>query len=59
MSPTNHDEHIKNERGFIARTIERIAGESAAAPPEPIVVAGARRVIGVERRLQELGDSIT
>lgn len=59
VSLTNQDERIKNEWGFIARTIERIAGESAAAPPEPIAVVGARRVIGVERRLQELGDSIT
>ena len=59
VGPTNQDERIKNEEGFTAQTIERIAGESAVAPPEPFVVVGARRVIRVERRLQELSDNIT
>lgn len=56
---TTQDERIKNEGGLTARTIERITSESTAALSEPAVVAGARRFIGVEKRLQELSDSIT
>lgn len=59
VRPTAQDERIKNEGALTTRTIEGIASESATAPPEPVVVAGARRVIGVEWRLQELSDSIT
>lgn len=59
VSPTTQDEHIKNKGAFTAQTIERINGESAAAPLEPAAIAGARRVIEVDRRLQELSDSIT
>lgn len=54
---TAQDERIKNEGA--AQTIERIAGESVAAPPEPVVVVGSRRVLRVEKRLQKLSDSIT
>lgn len=53
------DERIKNDGALTTCTIKRIAGKSAAAPTEPVVVAGARRVIGVERRIQELSDNIT
>lgn len=52
---TAQDKHIKNEG---ALTIERIAGESIAAPPKQVDVAGTKRVIGVDRRLQELSESI-
>lgn len=38
--------------------MERIASESATAPLEQVVIAGARRVIGVYKRLQELTDNI-
>lgn len=38
--------------------MERIASESAATPLEQVVIAGARRVIGVDKRLQELTDNI-
>lgn len=59
MSPIAQDEHIKNKGALTAQTIERIAGELAAAPLEPAAVVGVRRVIEVERRLQELSDNIT
>ena len=36
------DEHVKNDGAFTARTIERVAGESAGATTEPAVVTGAR-----------------
>lgn len=55
---TAQDKHIKNEGALTARTIERIAGESIAAPPKQVDVAGTKRVIGVDRRLQELSESI-
>lgn len=48
---TAHDEHIKNEGALTTQTIKRIASESAAALPKPIIVATSRRVIGVESRL--------
>lgn len=38
--------------------MERIASESATAPLEQVVIAGAQRVIGVYKRLQELTDNI-
>ena len=56
---TVQDEHIKNPEAFNTRTIERIVRETAAAPLEPVIVTSIRRAIGVERRLQELSDSIT
>lgn len=59
MSITAEDERIKNEGALTTQTIKRIVGEFTVAMPEPITVAGARRVIGVEIRLQELSDSIT
>lgn len=46
---TAHDERLKNESALTTCTVERIAGESAAVPPEPVVVAGAKRVIEVEK----------
>ena len=46
------DDRVKNVGALTACTIERIVGESVAAPPEPAVVAGARRVVGMERRIQ-------
>lgn len=53
------EEKIKNKGALIARTVERIAGEIVAAVPlEPVVVARAKKVTGIERRLQELSDSI-
>lgn len=53
------DEGIKNDGALTTCTIERIISESTAAPTEPFVVAGIRRVVGVEKRIQELSDSIT
>ena len=46
------DDHVKNDGALTAHTIERIAGEAAAAPPEPVAVVGARRVVFMERRMQ-------
>ena len=45
------DEHVKNDRALIARTTERIAGEAAGTPSEPIIVTGARRAIRLEQRI--------
>ena len=59
VSTTAQDECIKKEGGLTAHTIERITGESTTALSELAVVAGARRFIGVEKRLQELSDIIT
>lgn len=59
LSLTAQDERNKNEGALTTQTIERIDGESAAAPPEPPAVARVRRVIRVKMRLQELSDSIT
>ena len=53
------DEHVKNDGALTARTIERITGEVAGAPPEPVAVVGARRVVGLEQRIQALSTSIT
>ena len=41
------DEHVKNNGALIACTIECITGVVSGAPPEPAVVAGARRVVGL------------
>ena len=41
------------------RTIERITCKSVAVPLELAVVVGLNRVLGVERRLQELNDCMT
>ena len=53
------DEHVKNYGALTARTIERIAGEVTGAPPKPATVAGVRRVIGLEYRIQALSTIIT
>lgn len=53
---TEQDECIKTKR---ARTVKRIAGESATAPTKLATIIGLTRVLGVERRLQELSDSVT
>ena len=53
------DEHVKNDGAFTARTIERVAGESAGTTMEPAVVIGARRAIGLEQIIQALSTSIT
>ena len=45
------DEHVKNDYALTARTIERIAGESAGATTEPAAVTGARRAIGLEQTI--------
>ena len=45
------DEHVKNDGALTARTIERIAGESAGVTTEPAVVTGARRAIGLEQTI--------
>ena len=55
-----HHQHLSGIWGErIARTIERIAGEIAAAvTPEHVTVTKARNVAGIEKRLQELSDTI-
>ena len=53
------DEHVKNDGVLTTRTIERIAGEVAGALPEPTAVVGARRIVGLEQRIQALSTSIT
>ena len=53
------DKHVKNDGAFTTRTIERVAGESAGATTEPVVVTGVRRVIGLEQTIQALSNSIT
>lgn len=59
VRPTAHDARIKNKEALTMRTIERITGKSAAAPLELAVVVGLKRVLGVEKRLQELNDCMT
>ena len=53
------DEHVKNDGTLTARTIERVVGEVARAPSEPAAITRARRVIGLEQRIQALSTSIT
>lgn len=53
------DEHVKNEGAFTARTIERVAGESAGTTTEPAVVTEVRRAISLEQTIQALNTSIT
>ncbi|KAH9750406.1 hypothetical protein KPL71_013870 [Citrus sinensis] len=53
------DEHVKNVGAFTARTIERVAGESAGTTTELAVVTGARRAIGLEQTTQALSNSRT
>lgn len=53
------DDHVKNDGALTARTIERIAGEAVVTSPEPAVVVGARRVVGLEQRIQALSTGIT
>ena len=61
------DEHVKNDGVFMARTIERVAGESAGTTTEPAAVTttepaavtGARRAIGLEQTIQALSTCIT
>ncbi|KAH9792490.1 hypothetical protein KPL71_004147 [Citrus sinensis] len=53
------DDYIRNDGAFTARTIERVAGESAGTTTEPAVVTGARRAIGLEQTIQALSTSIT
>lgn len=55
---TAQDERIKNNSAFTTRTIKRIIGESTATPTESVVVAGTKRVVKAEMRIQELSDSI-
>ena len=52
-------EHVKNDGGFTARTIERIAGESAGMTTKPAAVTGTRRAIGLKQTIQALSTSIT
>ena len=52
------DEHVKNDGGFTACTIERVAGESAGTTTEPAAVTGARRTLGLEQTIQALSTSI-
>ena len=52
------DEYVKND-ALIALTIERIASEVTGAPSEPAAVTWARRVIGLEQKIQALSTSIT
>ena len=53
------DEHVKNDGALTARTIERIASESAGTTTEPTVVTGAKRAIGLAQTIQALSTSIT
>ena len=59
MNVIAKDERITNERALNACIIERITGESATATLGHTAIAGSMRAISVERRLQELSDSIT
>ena len=52
------DERVKNDVALTARTIERIASESAGTTTEPAAVTGARRAIGLEQTIQALSTSI-
>ena len=53
------DEHVKNDGALTARTIKRIASESAGTTTEPAAVTGERRAIGLEQTIQALSTSIT
>ena len=53
------DEHVKNDGALIARTIERIVGESAGTTTEPAAVIGARRAVGLAQTIQVLSTSTT
>ena len=46
------DDRVKNNGALTARTIKRIASEVVAAPPESVAATRARRVVGMERRIQ-------
>ena len=52
------DDHVKNEGAFTARTIERVAGESAGTTTELATVTGARRTLGLEQTIQALSTNI-
>ena len=52
------DEYIKNDGVLTTFTIERIVGEAAGVPSEPITVIGARRASGLEQRIEALNTSI-
>lgn len=56
---TSQDELIRNAGALNARTIERITGETTAEPTDPVAIINTRRAMGIERKLQELNDSIT
>lgn len=55
---TGKDELIRNTWALNARAIERIAGETAAAPTKPVAVTSTRRAVGMNKKLQELSASI-
>lgn len=53
------DEKVKNEEALTTRTIQRIVEEIVVAVTlEPVFVTKVKKVTGIERRLQELSDSI-
>ena len=56
---TSQDELMRNAGALIAQTIERITGDTTAAPTDPVLVTHTRRAVEMERKLQELSDSIT
>ena len=53
------DDYVKNDGAFTARTLERVAGESAGTTTEPVAVTRARRDIGLEQTIQALSTNIT
>ena len=53
------NKHVKNDGAFIARTIERIASESAKTTIKLAAVTRARRAIGLAQTIQALNTSIT
>ena len=52
------DKYVKNDGAFTARTIERVAGESAGTTTEPAAVTRARQTLGLEQTIQALSTSI-
>ena len=53
------DKRIKNEGALIARTVERIAGESTAATtPKHHAATKSRQATGIGMMLQELSESL-
>ena len=59
MKISTKDESIKNKGALTTLTVERITREIAvAAKPGHVAVTTTKNVTGIERRLQELSDTI-